>query len=144
MGGDTVEYDKFLEETMRKAQLKTSGDGQRMIRAVIETLGERLGDHEQKDLRAELPRQMKGWIHQRPNGEPFPLGEFYDRVARRADLTDSQAMAITRIILGLLRQAVSAGEMHDILETLPNDYRQAFFMEESALASGDAGQTGSR
>ncbi len=130
-----MDYDTFLGQVMQGANLETTGDGQRVIRAVIETLGERLGDHEQKDLQAQLPQQMKGWIHQRANGEPFPVNEFYRRVAVRADLTESQAEADTRHVLGHLRDAISGGEMRDIFETLPEDYRKAF--REPQAASGE-------
>jgi uncharacterized protein (DUF2267 family) len=54
------------------------------------------------------------------------LPEFYNRVGARADLKYQDATERTRQVFSVLRQAVPGGEIEDVLEDLPSQYRELF------------------
>jgi uncharacterized protein (DUF2267 family) len=93
----------------------------------LETLGERLDRKVRNGLEAQLPNELKDFLLARKeNTDQYDLQEFYNRVGARADLKVRDATERTRQVFSVLQQAVPSGEIEDILEDLPSQYRELF------------------
>lgn len=96
---------------------------ERAVRATLETLGQRLPAGEAEDLAAQLPPPLADFLQQTATqDEEFPVDEFYLRVAELGDLPPDEAEEQTKAVLVVLDDAVSPGEVTDLIAALPADY----------------------
>ena len=119
---------EFFGRVQNKAHLPTVGDAMQATRATLETLAERLGRDEASQLGAQLPREIRDYLVM---GVPVPPGcftsdEFLLRVGVREGVDLPASMHHARAVLDVLTQAVSAGELADVLDRLPDDYQRLF------------------
>jgi len=128
-----MKYQDFIEMVMREAGLKED-EAIAIVEATLETLGERISQH-REDLATQLPRELKDSIFKRRETDRYSLEEFYDRITARAKITRPHAVLRTRTVMRVLQQAVSPGELRDILSELPAEYGELFGKEaESPLS----------
>ena len=59
----TLDYDEFLAEVQRDAELPGRDDAVRAIRAALETLAERLAGDEVRELARHLPEPVRPRLH---------------------------------------------------------------------------------
>ncbi len=59
----TLDYDEFPAEVRRDAELPGRDDAVRAIRAVLETLAERVSGDEVRDLARHRPEPVRPWLH---------------------------------------------------------------------------------
>ena len=122
-----MQFDDFIKRVQDQAKLGTRDETIVITKAVLETLGERLDRKVRNGLEAQLPNELKDFLLARAeNTDRYNLTEFYNRVGARADLKHQDAVIRTRQVLAVLRQAIAAGEIQDILEDLPSEYENAF------------------
>ena len=123
-----MKYDEFISQVQRRADLASREEAERATRATMETLGERLAGGEAKDLAAQLPPEIAQYLEQAYTGirEKFSLDEFFWRVSQRegVDLTESTYHA--RVVVALLSEAVTMGEIEDVRAQLPEDFARLF------------------
>ena len=123
-----MKYDEFISQVQRRAGLASREEAERATRATMETLGERLAGGEAKDLAAQLPPEIAQYLEQAYTGirEKFSLDEFFWRVSQRegVDLTESTFHA--RVVVALLSEAVTMGEIEDVRAQLPEDFARLF------------------
>ena len=99
------------------------------LRAVLQTLRDRLTAEEAVQLGAQLPMLVRGLYYEgwTPHGKPvkWHREEFLAviRSASRA-LDDIDPEDIARVVLGVLARHVSAGEIKDVRNILPEDIRE--------------------
>jgi uncharacterized protein (DUF2267 family) len=128
---------EFLGQVQNKAHLATLDEALRATRATLETLAERLGPDESRHLGAQLPPEIQLFLSDGgiPLPERFSSDEFLLRVCAREgiDLPDSTHHA--RAVIDVLTQAVSPGEIVDVLGRLPDDYRRLFAGSEGKMRS---------
>jgi uncharacterized protein (DUF2267 family) len=106
----TLEYGQLLQGVEMAAGLERAG-AERIVRATLTALAERLGREDFAPLAARLPDEL-----QQPPGEaaaeptPFPPEEFVRRAARRAGIDQDSAWVQSRAVLATLRQSVAEME----------------------------------
>ncbi|HXF65018.1 MAG TPA: DUF2267 domain-containing protein [Caldilineaceae bacterium] len=129
----TMQYDDFVRRVQEEAGLETSEEALRLTEAVLATLGERLYRSEQSDLAAQLPRGIKEFLvakqppeTTRGDVQRFSLEEFYNRVGARTGLRYARAVEQTQAVMAVLQEAVTPGEIEDILQELPAEYQKLF------------------
>src|SRR5437763_16329536 len=126
-----MKYDEFISQVQRRADLASREEAERATRAAMETLGERLAGGEAKDLAAQLPPEIAQYLQQAYAGiqEKFSLDEFFWRVSQRegVDLTESTYHA--RVVIALLSEVVTLGEIENIKSQLPKDFAKLFDVE---------------
>lgn len=134
-----MEYTAFLDRVTTRA--RTSPDrAEPLARAVLRTLAEHLDAGEAYDLAERLPQQLRGYlIKERVSAESFPLPEFVQRVARRADVHPSVAENAVRGVLSVLHEAVGDAEWADLMAELPVDFRE---LVEATPSRGQRPPTG--
>lgn len=117
-----MEHDEFID--LVRERLGESRDvAERASRATLETLGQRLPADEAEDLAAQLPPPLAAFLqHTAAQDEEFPVAEFYERVAELGDLDPEESEDLAKAVLAVLDDAVSAGQVTDLISTLPADY----------------------
>src|SRR5438309_8372662 len=123
-----MKHDEFIGQVQHYARLASRGDAERATRATLETLGERLAGGEVKDLASQLPRGIAEYLHYglAGLGERFSLDEFYRRVSEREGEDLPRAVFHARAVIKVLSEAVSPGEIIDILDQLPREFDRFF------------------
>jgi uncharacterized protein (DUF2267 family) len=123
-----LKYDEFLGQVRHRAGLGSHAEAERATRATLETLAERLAGGEARDLASQLPAELAHFL-QPPDagiGTKFTLEEFFELVSEREgiDLGDSTFHA--RVVIGVLTEAVSQGEIQDVRVQLPAAFAPLF------------------
>ena len=124
-----MKHDEFIGHVQHYARLPSRGDAERATRATLETLGERLAGGEPKDLASQLPPAIGAYLLHgfAGAGERFSLDEFYRRVSVREGGEDlPKAVFHARAVIRVLNEAVSKGEIDDILAQLPPEFDRFF------------------
>lgn len=126
-----MQYDQFVGQVQSRAKLASNGEAVRAIRATLETLADRLAGGAADNLAAQLPREI-GEILRRESvgelsaGERFDLNEFFRRVAASEQIDPPVAVYHARVVMEVLREAVTSGEMDKIRAQFPDDYAPLF------------------
>ena len=118
----------FLGQVQHRAQLRDFDSALRASRATLETLAERMSGNEPDQLGAQLPHELAEFLHHEGSGggERFDSNEFLKRVSEREGVDLPVSVYHVRAVLEVLREAVSPGEIRDVLDQLPDDYRRLF------------------
>lgn len=130
-----MHYEDFLERVRKSAGLKDDRQAEIAVRSTLETLGERLHKTEREKLAAQLPNVIKEHLGSRPDHDFFLLEEFYTRVAARAGIRYPHAVEQARAVIEVLKEAVSPGELADVLANLTKDYEELFGIKETGPLS---------
>jgi uncharacterized protein (DUF2267 family) len=125
----TVEYDTFVYEVIQRTGLEKRSQAERLIHAVLTTLGERLISRERDRLAAQLPARLKEPLELQPPGMDYPLQRFYALVAQRAEMEEREIVEPVRGVMAVLREGVSRGEIQDVIAALPPEYAELFGKE---------------
>jgi uncharacterized protein (DUF2267 family) len=119
-----MDYETFEKKV--SAQAGVPRDRARvLIRATLQTLGDRITRGEARDLAAQLPKQMKDWVGTgQPEAEKFGVEEFIRRVSDRARVPPEEAQKAAKAVFSTLREAVTGGEFKDIMSQLPKEFSE--------------------
>jgi uncharacterized protein (DUF2267 family) len=123
-----------------------------VVMATLTALAERLTPDETHDLLAQLPKKYKQHVNAVSAPNAMSADEF---VARVADLEGDRAPTVddarrhVAATFATLRDAVNAGELHDVVAQLGDDYLPLLGIERPAAAAAlerpsdrDAGAVG--
>ena len=123
-----MEHDQFIKQVQNRAHLPSRGDAEVATRAVLETLAERLAGNEPFHAASQLPKGLAAYLQHEyaGTGTAYSLDEFLQMVSRREAVELPQAVYHTRVVLEVLSEAISQGEMNDIKAQLPPDYDAIF------------------
>jgi uncharacterized protein (DUF2267 family) len=133
-----MKYDEFIAQVERRTGLDSRDAAIRATSATLETLAERLAGGEAKDLASQLPPEIGACLQQplAGAGEPFSLNEFFQRVSSREGLSLADAAYHARIIIALISEVVTMGEIENVRAQLPADFRQLFDVEYEGEVPG--------
>lgn len=123
-----MQFHDFLGKVQDRARLDSQDSAMRATRATLNTLAERLRGNEPTDLAAQLPPEIGEHLRtdKAGAGERFDAQEFVQRVCERGDVQANEGTHHAQVVLGVLNEAVSAGEMKDVRQQLPEDYSTLF------------------
>lgn len=121
-----MKFHDFVGQVQHCAQLASEGEALRAIQATLETLSERITEGEAKNLAAQLPDELGDYLSSVETNERFSLQDFFLRVAAKesADLPDAAFHA--RVVVEVLGEALTAGELDDVRAQLPAEYNPLF------------------
>jgi uncharacterized protein (DUF2267 family) len=113
-----------VEEFLRRVAEREGVDiesARRHALAVFWALGQAVSADEIADIAADLPHDFAPLVAeaQRRFAEVVPAGEFLARVADRAGLDPGDARRVTEAVLETLAERIAAGEVEDLIATLP-------------------------
>jgi uncharacterized protein (DUF2267 family) len=128
-----MQYDEFIRKVQEDAGIKEKEEAVRVVFAVLGTLGEKIYRTEERQMSAQLPKELKNAFYQyqpvergRADLGNYTLEEFYNRVKARAGVSFFEAQRLTKIVICVLKEAVSAGEVEDVVRELPENFRVLF------------------
>lgn len=121
-------FEEFVGQVQHRARLGSEGEAVRAICATLETLGERLFNGEAYHLAAQLPSGINAYLRLAKQKESFPLDEFFRRVAERegAGVDLPEAVFHARVVMEVVQEAVSPGQIDDVRAQLPAEYDPLF------------------
>ncbi len=119
---------EFLKRVQDYGQIATQDEALQATSATLMTLGERLGRDETHDLFAQLPNEIvqSRLAVELRGGEEFSVDEFVQRVSARANVDTATAQRYARAVLSTMQEAVTEGELGDILARLPREFDSLF------------------
>jgi len=118
-----MDYQTFTTTVARRAAVPQD-EAERIERATLRTLADRISGGEAHDLASQLPGPLQDALRPtREEAESFDVEEFVRRVADGADVTPEEAASGVSAVLTTLREAVTPGEFDDVASQLPSDYR---------------------
>ncbi len=120
-----MKYDEFIGQVRTRAGLSSREDAQAATVATLTVLGQRLFGGEAKDLAAQLPPELASFLKGQPE-ERFDLDEFYERISEEEGVGIEDAVKHARAVCSVLSDAVSAGEIKDVLSQLPKGFADLF------------------
>ena len=126
-----MRYDEFLGHVQHRAGLSSRAEAESATHATLETLAERLVGGEAHDLAAQLPPELAHYL-QLPDagiGAKLALDEFFELVSEREGVDLPDAAFHARVVIGVLTEAVSQGEIQDVRVQLPAAFAQLFNVE---------------
>lgn len=133
-----MNYSEFVGQVQHRLELPGEGEAVRATRAVLSTLGQRIMAGEADDLSASLPMEIDYFARHVDHGERFDLDEFLDRVAEIARVDRSDAFYYSQVIVALVAEVVSGGEIEQVRGQLPEEFDRLFELVDDAEGSDEA------
>ena len=121
-----MRYDEFLARVRERGEYADRSEAERATHAVLELLAQRLVEGERKDLAAQLPHELQDVVVSDLAQEPFGVEEFLRRLAQRLSASEDTARRDASAVLTTLAEAVSGGQVNQILTQLPAAYAPLF------------------
>jgi uncharacterized protein (DUF2267 family) len=119
-----VQYEEFLDKVQDRIG---SADPDEARRAVTATLSERISGGEARDLAAQLPEELTEPIQRSgEEAEGFSFEEFLQRVGEREGVNTDSAREHASVVIMVLREAVTGGQLNDIRAQLPQEFAPLF------------------
>ncbi|MFB6165738.1 MAG: DUF2267 domain-containing protein [Haloarculaceae archaeon] len=118
-----MDFDDFLGRVQDRAQLESTGHALQVTRITLDTLGERIQPGEATDLAAQLPAEIDRLVTAVSPAENFDFERFVDRLVSRGGYDpDDRADAVfhAQVVLDVVGEAVSGGELDDLRAQLPD------------------------
>jgi uncharacterized protein (DUF2267 family) len=121
-----VKFDQFVKEVRTRAELDSTERAEKVTRATLSVLGERLAGGEPGDLASQLPPEIADALRSQSPGESFDVDEFYRRVADRegTGCTPGQAREHAMAVMSTVVDTVTPGQRDDVASQLPAGYAE--------------------
>ncbi|MDG9709576.1 DUF2267 domain-containing protein [Streptomyces sp. DH10] len=123
-----MRHDEFLAQVRERGEYNNQEEAERITTAVLDVLSQRITPGEAADLASQLPEPLRGPLtgdRDRPS-ESYGVEEFLRRVAERVGARPRTAEWDASAVLSTLADAVSGGELNQILSQLPSGYAAMF------------------
>lgn len=117
-----MKYDEFVDRVAERAGITDRAEAERTAVVVLQELTDRITGDEAWDLLAQLPAQLKTSVIISPAALPLTADEFVERVAGELQIPTEEARTRVRAVFGTLREAVTWGELEDVVAQLDPEY----------------------
>ncbi|MBI0298099.1 DUF2267 domain-containing protein [Streptomyces sp. PRKS01-29] len=134
-----MRYEEMTGLVQARAQLPDRQSAERVVRATLETLAERIPDGLANHMAAQLPQEAAEPLrrvaashegspeeraYRRDHGERFDLTGFAGRIAWRSEHTEEEALREASAFFEVLDSAVDPELMEKLYGVLPSDIRE--------------------
>lgn len=123
-----MKYDGFLARVRELGEYNDQDEAADVTNAVLEVLAQRISPGEVKDLASQLPGPLRQVLEQATpqQARSFGIEEFYRRVAERTRARPRTAQWDASAVLTTVADAVTGGELNQIISQLPSSYAVLF------------------
>ncbi|CAL9385279.1 MULTISPECIES: DUF2267 domain-containing protein [unclassified Streptomyces] len=123
-----MKYDEFLARVRERGEYKDNDEAAHVTNAVLEVLAQRISPGEVRDLASQLPGPLgQVLVNAAPQqARSFGIEEFLRRVAERTGARPRTAEWDAGAVLSTLGDAVTGGELNQIISQLPSSYAALF------------------
>lgn len=125
-----MQHDEFVGQVQARGKLSSRGQAERVIRSVLETLGERIPDGLSGNVAAQLPHEIGEHLRrtqqfdEQGTGEPFDRDAFVTLVEEKSGLDRPQAVYAARVVCEVVDEATQGSLMTKVYQSLPPDLRE--------------------
>ncbi|GAB3213149.1 DUF2267 domain-containing protein [Marinactinospora thermotolerans] len=128
-----MQQHEFLARVRELGEYSDAGEAERVTRAVLGVLATRLRPDEVEDVAAQVPETLDEALREADGrGESFGVEEFCHRVAQATGARPRTAEWDASAVLTTLAEAVTGGQLNQILSQLPSGYAPLFGKPELA------------
>lgn len=118
---------EFHARVRERGNYADAQEAQRVTTAVLGLLGQRLAGGESKDLAAQLPLELQApLLEADASAESIGVQEFCSRVARELGSSEETALWDASAVLTTVAEAVTGGQLNQVLTQLQPGYAQLF------------------
>ncbi|MFJ8075072.1 DUF2267 domain-containing protein [Streptomyces sp. NPDC096176] len=123
-----MKYDEFLARVRERGEYGSPDEAAKVTTDVLDVLAQRISPGEVKDLASQLPGPLGRHLADATpqQAESFGIQEFYRRVAQRTGARPRTAEWDAGAVLSTVADAVTGGELNQILSQLPSGYAVLF------------------
>lgn len=122
-----MRHDEFIGQVQQRAHLASPAEAERVSRATLETLGERIPECLAGNLGDLLPQEIGEHLRHTDMyfgvGERFNLHTFTDRIAKRAGVDEPRATYLARVVFEVVAEATQGKELDKVRASVPRDIR---------------------
>jgi uncharacterized protein (DUF2267 family) len=122
-----MKYDEFLARVRERGDYSSPDEAAKVTRDVLDVLAQRISPGEVKDLASQLPGPLGRHLADAApqQAESFGIQEFSRRVAQRTGRPETAERDATAV-LSTVADAVTGGELNQIISQLPSGYAALF------------------
>lgn len=148
-----MDYNEFTGEVQHRIGAATQGEAVRAIRAVLQTLGERLEPGGATDLASPLPMEIDRYALDVEHGQRFDYEAFVDRVEQRmtnedldtdvgkgGDVDGADANFAAQAIVALVAEQLPGDQTNRMFDQLPDDYADLLQFVDSETKPWEEGE----
>lgn len=117
-----MKFVDFIRRVGERADIGDRFEAEKTSAVVLQALCDRLSGKEANDLLAQLPAMLRELVVVSPSAQPIPFEEFVRRVADELQVEPDEARKRIRAVFATLREAVTWGELRDVLAELDPEY----------------------
>ena len=121
-----MKQEEFRQAVKTRIGVVHNDQADEIIGAVLSTLSARISDEEAQHLAAQLPEPYKTVVRSENRQETFALEEFFARIAGELRLGRGPATRYAQAVLDVLNEAVTTGELQDVMAQLPDEFGVLF------------------
>jgi len=121
-----MKYQDFLGQVHEKAHLAALEEAVTASRAALSVLAQRLTAGQRTDLAAQLPEEIGSYLAVEGESERFDLDAYYQRVSEQEGVDLPDAVHHAQAVMAVVQDAVTRGEMEDVLSQLPEEFAPLF------------------
>ncbi|MFG2057625.1 DUF2267 domain-containing protein [Micromonospora sp. NPDC048930] len=122
-----MKYQEFVARVRERGEYDNAAEAQQVISVVVTCLAERLEPAEARQLGAQLPAELGDVLGSADGGgRRFGVTEFLKKVSDGTGATERTAEWDASAVLSTIADAVSGGELNDVLTQLPSGYAPLF------------------
>ena len=121
-----MQYEEFRQRVEEQIGADRADDpADKAIAVTLQTLSERLSGGEAKDLAAQLSGELQSPLQQSDEAaEDFSVEEFFRRIAEREGVDVDTARDDAAVVMRVLREALTQGELDDVMAQLPPEFNE--------------------
>jgi uncharacterized protein (DUF2267 family) len=136
MKGRPVDYEHFIATVQFEGGM-SKAEAEQSVAATLATLAERISGGEAKDIAKQLPSELRRFMVDGSNAQPFDLKEFLRRVAEREGVPLDSAEQHAQAVFSALGRVISHDEIADMASELPKEFAPLITAAESRPAPAD-------
>ncbi|NUQ99409.1 MAG: DUF2267 domain-containing protein [Streptomyces sp.] len=123
-----MKYDEFLARVRERGEYTDQDEAAKVTEEVLSVLAGRISPGEVDDLASQLPGPLGQVLPsaKRQQAESYGIEEFYRRVAERTGARPRTALWDASAVLTTVADAVSGGELNQVISQLPSSYAVLF------------------
>ncbi|MEV0976457.1 DUF2267 domain-containing protein [Streptomyces sp. NPDC049915] len=123
-----MRYDEFLARVRERGEYDSQDEAAEVTEGVLSVLAQRISPGEVDDLGSQLPGPLGQTLAaaKPQQAESFGIEEFFRRVAEKTGARPRTAEWDASAVLTAVADAVSGGELNQVISQLPSGYAVLF------------------
>ena len=128
-----MKYRDFLAKVQERGEYAHRSEAERAVESVLQLIGERLPGAECRHLASQLPAELKPLLlRAQVPAQTMGAEQFVDRLSALTGASRESAKWDASAVLTTLAEAITGGQLNQVLSELPSGYAVYFGKPELA------------